>query len=183
MQQRHCSSLVAVLLATLVSEARSQALPLIPHPGDRIRIWPIDGPRVGILDSLQTGLIVLRGQAPVALVPGQRIDIAVGLRGHGLEGVGIGFLVGGAIGAAAAKMRSDGSGSMDIGAAVGGLAIGAGILVGSTIIGGIVGKGIKGDRWQRVVSWPPSSDQPNLTPESGVKPVVTLVRIPIRIPL
>jgi hypothetical protein len=173
----------ACLLASVASRAASQAPSPAPRPGDRVRMWAADGPHIGVFDSLHAGLVVLRGHPPLSLTQSQHIDIAVGHRGHALEGAGLGFLVGGGVGVLLARGQSAGTGNMDYGAAAGALAIGLGVWAGSTILGGIVGSKMKGDRWRRVVPWPPSIEQSRPTPQSTGTPVAAVVRIPIRIPL
>ena len=110
------------------------------------------------------------------------MEVSAGRKGHALEGAGLGFLVGGGVGALLAKSSSAGTGNMDYGAAAGALAIGVGVWVGSTILGGVLGSRMKSDRWRLVVPSPPL-DQSRPTPEFRVTPVVALVRIPIRLPL
>lgn len=175
---------VAVLLLTsIVSRAASQMGPLLPRPGDRVRIWVADGRHIGVFEALQADSVLLRGHPPLSLAPDQRLDIAVGQKGHALEGLGLGFLVGGVAGVLAGRSHSGSSSNLDIGAAVGALAIGVGVWVGTTVLGGVIGNGIKSDRWRRVLPWPPSSDHSPATPGSGVGPITAVVRIPIRIPL
>jgi hypothetical protein len=172
-----------LLLASVASRGASQVLSPTPRPGDRVRVWAPDGPHIGVFDSLHAGRVVLRGQPSLSLAQSQRIDIAVGHRGHALEGVGLGFLIGGGMGVLVARAKSAGTGNMDYGAAAGALALGLGVWVSSTILGGVLGSNMKSDRWRRVVPWPPSIEQSRPTPESTGTPVVAVVRIPIRIPL
>jgi hypothetical protein len=181
-QQKFRSLTAPLLLVSLVSQGASQVLPVTPHPGDRVRVWATDGPHVGIFDSLEGSHVLLQGHQPLALAPRRRMEVSAGRKGHALEGAGLGFLVGGGLGALLAKGSSGGSGNMDYGAAAGALAIGVGVWVGSTILGGVLGSRMKSDRWRPLVP-SPRLDRSRPTPESGVTPVVALVRIPIRLPL
>src|SRR5688572_16262033 len=133
-----CIPVAVLLFTSIVSRAASQSAPLLPGPGDRVRVWVADGPRIGVLDALQADSVFLRGQPPLFLGPNHRLDIAVGQKGHTLEGLGLGFLVGGVVGALAARSIAEGSSNMDVGAAVGALAIGAGVWVGTTVLGGVI---------------------------------------------
>lgn len=157
----------------------AQATPRMPRPGDRVRIWVADRPHTGVIDVLQSDFVVLHGQPPISLAPIQRLDVAVGRKGHSLEGVGLGFLIGGVVGALAARSAMANEGLDSIGE---GLAIWLGVWGGTTVLGRVIGNGMKSDRWQRVVPWPPSSGRPYATPGLGVRPFTAGVRIPVRDP-
>ena len=165
-----------LILATIASPGASQVAPLVPHPGDRVRVWEAKRRLIGVLDALQADSLLLHGRPPLSLVPIQRLDIAVGRKGHTLEGLALGFLVGGVVGVVAANSATANEGIESIGKAV---AIWFGVWAGSTVIGGVIGGEMKSDRWQRVIPWPPSSDPSLSSPRFGRRRFTALVRIPI----
>ena len=179
--KRQYLPVVALLLTSIVSRAVSQPAPPLPRPGDRVRVSVGYDRHIGVLDSLQADTVFLRGRPPVALGFKSRLEIAVGRKGHTLEGLALGFLIGGAAGSLAAYGMVQGTGSMDYGAAAGALAVAAGVWLGSTVLGAVIGSGKKSDRWRHVLPWPPPSTRPTATlwPEGG--PVTAGLRIPIRI--
>ena len=172
---------VVLLLTSIAGRAASQPAPALPRPGDRVRVSVADGRHIGVLDALQADSVFLRGQPPLALGPTYRLEMAMGKKGHTLEGLGLGFLFGGAAGTLAAYSISQGSGSMDYGAAVGALAVAAGVWLGSTVLGAFIGSSMKSERWRQVLPWPPSSRRLPATLWPEGESITAGVRLPIRI--
>jgi hypothetical protein len=177
MSRRFTSILLSLLLAPSLSVAQMQdqlvkgqrirvvsrcevlraAAPRCPGLGDPS---PYEWTYSGQVEALNADSMAIRG----ARIPGAssevafaiptasivRLSVGDGTRGHFWEGAGLGFLVGGVAGILAGHAHDAGSGSMDIGAIGGSIAIWLGVWGGTTIVGGVIGNGIKSDRWRPV---------------------------------
>ena len=151
--------ILAVTAFTLAIPARAVAQgTLWVTPGAKIRVT---APTLGL--SEQVGRVretrgdtlvlltdVMRGghlrtdTVHLAMPMVTKLDVRTGGRSHWLEGAGIGFALGAVIGVAS----GDDPSSQLLAANAGQKAIGIGSLLG--IVGAVVGKGIKSDRWSEV---------------------------------
>ena len=154
---------LAILVAPSIASGQSANDPDALRPGAPVRITAPGSPRFQasvVARSAESLRVVLANgdSADVALADVRRLEAISGKRRHTWKGVGLGFLGGAAVGAAAglASYRkpacSDDFLCFDFGpefAAAAGAVVGA---LPGAIIGGIIGHAKQSDRWREVAT-------------------------------
>jgi hypothetical protein len=160
---RHVTILVAILVFTPLASATAQV-----RPGARVRVTGhfcqpfysnCAGGRpehvVGRFVAWKSDTLVVQSNGDtvqVALMNVTRLDLHMGRKAHTAKGAGIGFLVGGAVGALIA-LTSFGCDEQCIIGWGPGIAAFAGVLfggLGGLVPGALIGGFTKTDRWQEV---------------------------------
>ncbi len=116
--------------------------------GARVRVWAQERQYIGTLTGISDDFVWLTSGGPVVLARHtvRRVDVSTGKRGHFWVGLGSGTLVG--LGAGLAVSSScDCGGSIERGVA------GAGIWLGGTVAGAVIGALWKSERWTQVPDW------------------------------
>ena len=156
-------ALLAAALPVPVAAISAQEPPQV-EPGARVRVTAADNAirnRVGTLRELNADSIVLEDGLMLPLASVTRLELSRGRTANQTPGIVVGFLAGATIGAvwgASAAREIDESAT-----AVTLLAAGIGSALGA-VIGGIVGLGIRTDRWEEV---PLHRLRVNPTPQPG----------------
>ena len=145
----------AVFSIALLAPGLAAAQRLAPPVGTRIRVTPLESSAPYLIGTVvgQAGdtLVVLsapRDTVRVTLTTLDFLEVSGGRRAHVGRGMGLGFLVGAAggaaIGAAAIDSEWRGVGAL-LGAGVGGL--------GGLLVGAVVGSAVRTERWDAAPGW------------------------------
>ncbi len=153
---RHATILVAVLAFTPLASATAQV-----RPGARVRVTHLWGKSVGTFVAWESDTLVFQSNGDTLSVPVDlvtRLDVRRGRKTNTGKGAGIGFLLGGVVGAVIGYASYEecvpqgwfscigpnfGPGLV---ALVGGLVGG----LGGGSVGAVIGTAIETDRWQEV---------------------------------